>query len=60
MYLLISNSSTTEQKFCLSIKQSSTTPTISLLPTERFFIQSHASYAGQQVVLDAVYAQPIP
>jgi len=60
MYLLISNSSKNQQEFCLSIEQSWTTPTISLLPTESFFLQSHASYAGQQVVLDAVYAQPIP
>jgi len=59
MYLMISNTSSTEQSFCL---QTIPAPngTMYVLPTDNFFIQSQSSYAHQSVVLDASYAQPIP
>lgn len=54
MYLLISNSDTTEQSFCLVATDEY------ILPTDTFFLKSQASFGNQQVALDASYAQPIP
>ncbi len=59
MYLMISNTSSTEQSFCLQTI-SNPLETLGVLPTDSFFIQSQASYNNQKVALDASYAQPIP
>lgn len=60
LYLLISNDSTQEEIFCLSVQQPIQTSENLVLPTDTFLIQSQATYANQHVVLDASYAQPIP
>ena len=60
MYLMISNSSTDNQSFCVQTVQPNTLLQLPILPTDTFFIQSQASYGGQKVALDASYAQPIP
>jgi len=60
IYLLISNTSSAEEQFCVSVVQSQQTPTVYVLPTDSFFISSQASYDYQYVALDASYAQPIP
>jgi alanine-alpha-ketoisovalerate/valine-pyruvate aminotransferase len=60
MYLLISNDTNQEETFCLSVQQPQQTSEHLVLPTDTFLIQSQATYANQQVVLDASYAQPIP
>lgn len=62
MYLMISNASDDMESFCIDIAQPK--PPImnknSVLPTDVFFLQSQASYGNQTVVLDVLYAQPIP
>lgn len=61
MYLLISNSSRSEESFCIVLPSSEALPwQINILPTDTFFIQSQASFGDQRVGLDASYAQPIP
>lgn len=60
MYLLISNDSSQEETFCLSVQQPQQNLEALVLPTDTFLLQSQATYANQQVVLDASYAQPIP
>lgn len=62
IYLLISNSSFNQKIFCVSIKtpEQWTLWQKDVLPTDTFFLQSHASYGDQIVALDASYAQPIP
>ena len=60
MYLLISNDSSQEETFCLSVQQPQQNLEALVLPTDTFLLQSQAVYANQQVVLDASYAQPIP
>ncbi len=59
MYLMLSNTAQIEQSLCLHTVSNSL-ETIYVLPTDSFFIQSEASYANQNVALDASYAQPIP
>lgn len=55
MYLMISNRSDEVESFCIDIVEPN-----SVLPTDTFLLQSHAVYANQHIVLDALYAQPIP
>lgn len=54
LYLIITNTDTSEQSFCLE------TSSPYLLPTDTFFLASQSSYGNQSVALDATYAQPIP
>lgn len=60
MYLLVSNSTTSEETFCVAVQQSQEALVSYVLPTDIFFLSSQASYGNQQVALDASYAQPIP
>jgi len=59
IYLMISNTAHQDQSFCLQTI-SNPLETVSVLPTDTFFLQSQASYGNQSVVLNASYAQPIP
>lgn len=56
---MISNIAPIEQSLCLQTI-SAPLQTVSVLPTDTFFLQSQASYSHQKVALDASYAQPIP
>ncbi len=53
IYLMITNTDTSEQSFCLDLGTA-------LLPTDTFLLKSQASFWNQNVALDATYAQPIP
>jgi predicted cupin superfamily sugar epimerase len=60
IYLLVSNSTSNEETFCVAIQQSQATLVSYVLPTDTFFLSSQASYGNQHIALDASYAQPIP
>ncbi len=60
IYLMLSNTAQIDQSFCLKILADTQSQSISVLPTDTFFLQSQASYGDQRVALDASYAQPIP
>lgn len=62
MFLLVSNSSSSPQSFCVRIASSEPLLPwhIDSLSADTFFLQSQASYGNQIVALDASYAQPIP
>ena len=57
---MISNSTSSEKKFCIQTTQANALTVATILPTDTFFIQSQASFGDQRVGLDASYAQPIP
>lgn len=62
MFLLVSNSSSTSQSFCVHVeaKEPAVPGQTDILSADTFFLQSQASYGNQIVALDASYAQPIP
>ncbi len=59
MYLMINNADKYDISFCLAVR-SDTSLHPWALPTPATYVRSQAFYQDQQVVLDAMFAQPVP